>query len=176
MILNMWKLDLAVLEFHFCVWSMDHRTAWNEWIMLLDAQISVFAWFYGVLILSIHPSLPVRENCPFWLLCNVQTSGSDNWFWHMSVTIFVQFMGTSFLSSKAYIMTIANLLLDGQVDTHLHQRRFRRIYLSRQMRPLVGQDGRHIDIRKLKNIKTPLSEMKIFAFPMKKSVACKLNC
>ena len=34
----------------FCVWSMDQRTAWNEWKMLLDAEISVFTRFYGVLI------------------------------------------------------------------------------------------------------------------------------
>ena len=32
----------------FCVWSMDHRTAWNEWKMLWDAEISVFTWLYGV--------------------------------------------------------------------------------------------------------------------------------
>ena len=27
----------------FCVGSMDHRTACNEWKVLLDAEISVFA-------------------------------------------------------------------------------------------------------------------------------------
>ena len=89
-------LFLNVLECHFCVWSMDHITAWNEWIMLSDAEISVFAWFYGFLTPRYHPPVPVRENCPIWLWRNGRTIDSDDWFWHLSVTIFKQFVGTSF--------------------------------------------------------------------------------
>ena len=49
-----------------------------------------------------HPPLHVRENCPFWLWRIDTTMGSDNWLWRWSVTIFVQFAGTSFLHTKAY--------------------------------------------------------------------------
>ena len=58
--------------------------------MILDAEISVFT------SRRYHPPLPVRENCPFWLWRNGQTMGSDNCFWHLSVTILKQFAGTSF--------------------------------------------------------------------------------
>ena len=53
------KLDLNALECHFCGWSMDHRTPRNEWKRLLDAEISVFIWLYGVFI----PSIPSASSC-----------------------------------------------------------------------------------------------------------------
>ena len=48
----------------FCVWSMDHRNAWNEWKMLLDAEITVFTWLYGVLILSIPSTSSCERKLP----------------------------------------------------------------------------------------------------------------
>ena len=53
------KLDLNVVECHFCVFSMDYKNAWNEWKVLLDAAISNFAWFYCVLI----PSILLTSSC-----------------------------------------------------------------------------------------------------------------
>ena len=40
-----------------------------------------------------HPPHAVREKCPFWQWRNDQTMGSGNWFWHLSVTTFVQSVG-----------------------------------------------------------------------------------
>ena len=74
------KLCLNVLEWRFCVWSMDNSFAWNEWKMLLDAKISVFEWFMVFLSRRHHPPLPVRDNCPVWLWRNDQTMRLDNWF------------------------------------------------------------------------------------------------
>ena len=58
----------------------------------------------------------LREKCPFWLWRNDQTMGSEIWFCRLSVTIFVQFVGT-FSNTQRYRMTIENLILDGQVHT-----------------------------------------------------------
>ena len=139
----------------FCVWSMDHRTAWTEWKMLLDAEISVFTLLYRVFrSLQYHPPLHVRENCPFRLRRNGQTMGSDNWFWRLSATIFKQFVGTSFLHSKA-------LNDDWKSDS--------------------WWPSTHIVFRKQNNVKTPLSEMKMLATQYIDTVwrfffACKLYC
>ena len=65
-------------------------TARNKCILLLDAELYFFMIFFGVLI----PSTPHTSS--FWPWRNDQTMGSDNWFWRLSVTIFVKFVGSSF--------------------------------------------------------------------------------
>ena len=65
--------------------------------MLVDAEITIFAQEFMVFkFRRYHLPLPVRENIPFELWRNHQIIGSDNWFWRLSVTIFVQYAETSF--------------------------------------------------------------------------------
>ena len=78
----------------------------------------------------------MRENCPFWLLRNGQTMGSDNGF---GVCLWQSLNNSSGHLSNAqrHRMTIENLILDGQVH------------------PLFSE--------KQNNVKTLLSEMKMLA-------------
>ena len=58
----------------------------------------------------------MRENCLFGLWRNSMTMGSDNWFWHLSVTVYKKSPG-HLSNAQRHRMPIENLILDGQVRT-----------------------------------------------------------
>ena len=96
---------------------MDHRTAFNEWIMCSDAEVSVFAPFYGVLVPSNPPtSFYERKLPPFG--CGVltrlwvQTTGFGVCLWQSL------YNSSGHLSNtERHRITIENLILDGQIYT-----------------------------------------------------------
>ena len=58
----------------------------------------------------------MRETFPFWLWYNGQTMDSDNWFWRLSMT-FLNDSSGHLSNTQRHIITIENLILDGQVHT-----------------------------------------------------------
>ena len=100
-----------------CVWSMVHRSAWSEWKLLLDVEMSVFAWLYGVLI----PSIPSTSSCekkiaPFghgvmarlW----IPTTGFGVYLWQS-----LNNSSGHLPNTQRHRMAIGNLILDGQVHS-----------------------------------------------------------
>ena len=111
------KLALNVLECHFfCVWSMDHITAWNEWIMFWDAEIC-FRMILWCFIPAVTTHFFLWEKiapfgCDVVARLKILTTGFEVCLWqslnnssgHLSYT-------------QRHRMTIENLFLDGQVHT-----------------------------------------------------------
>ena len=106
-------IEMSIL----CVWSMDHRTAWNEWKMLLDAEICflhMIVWCFNPVdtthLFQWEKIAPF--GCSVMARLRVQTTGFGVCLWqslnnssgHLSYT-------------QRHRMMIENLIIDGQVHT-----------------------------------------------------------
>ena len=99
----------------FCVWSMDHRTAWNEWKMLLGC----WNFCFHMIVWCFHPIdtthlFQGEKIVPFG--CGVMARLC------VQTTVFGFCLRQSLNNSSGHLsntqshrMTIENLILDGQV-------------------------------------------------------------
>ena len=92
---------------------MDHRTVWNEWKVFLDAEISVFTWFYGVIILPISSTSSCERKLSFLAVAQWSDYGfrqlvlafvCDN-LWTIRRDIFLTLHGIEWRLKICFLMT-----------------------------------------------------------------------
>ena len=100
-----------------CLWSMDYRTAWNGWKVLLDAEISVFAWFYGVLVPSIPSTFSCERKLPLFVVAKWPDYGFRQLVFGVCLWQSLNNSSGHLSNTQRHRMTIENRILDGQVHT-----------------------------------------------------------
>ena len=111
------KHNLNVLNCHFFEWSMDYRTAWNEWKVVLDAKILCFRmilWCFSPVdtthLFQWETIAPF--GCGVMTRLWVQTTGFGVCLWQSL------YNSSGHLSNTQRLrMPIKNLILDAEVHT-----------------------------------------------------------